>query len=135
LWPGVLSNGRCPYEPSLRVITLPDQGLALPQAFKQGGRLGLLVRPMPGHLGIRAPFLGHDSRFAATPVRLAIRNSARMVFWCCTREADPARPFKMTLSSEFSPGSRSVRTALPLCTRALETMIRQHPEQYLWTRR
>ena len=124
----------------LGIRTIPAGGLesarAMLRALGGGGILGVLLDHRVRKGGVVADFFGRPARFAAGPVRLALRTGARLVPARIARRADgghrvliePALP---ALPAGLPPRDAAERT-LRAAVAALETMIRRDPAAWAW---
>jgi KDO2-lipid IV(A) lauroyltransferase len=111
------------------------------RALRKGGTIGLLPDQVPPEgLGVWAPFFGRDAYTMTLAARLVQQTGAQWLLLRCDRQAG-GRGFviRVSLPVEPLPDARLEPDAERLATlgagvvnRAMETLIRENPGQYLW---
>jgi KDO2-lipid IV(A) lauroyltransferase len=111
------------------------------RALKRGEILALAIDVAPPGQEITVDFLGAPATVSAAPARLALRTGAWVVPAMILRgpQRDTiVRPFLDFRSVRYEPtgdDERDVRELTQQIMRALEPMIREHPEQWFIFRR
>ncbi len=126
-------------QPHVRLIAREDALDALPRILNVGGRIMVLGEHIRPHgPAIEVPFLGRPRRLYRTIGILAARHNARVVVFSCEREGGGRAPrFTLRCHDRIDPAAPSADIPHAVIARyaaALEGMIRDRPEQYLWTR-
>ncbi|MFN3494169.1 MAG: lysophospholipid acyltransferase family protein, partial [Hydrogenophaga sp.] len=107
------------------------------KAMKSGQAVGLLPDQVPpGGQGVWAPFFGRDAYTMTLSARLAHTAGAQVVLIWGERLSwgrgylVRVRPFRLADGETLSDDP--VRSALQI-NRAMESLVRERPEQYLWS--
>lgn len=111
------------------------------RALRKGGTIGLLPDQVPPEgLGVWAPFFGREAYTMTLAARLVQQTGAAWLLLACERlpagrgyvirVQPPAEPLP-TAQDEPDADRLAVRGA-GVVNRAMETLIRQNPGQYLW---
>jgi KDO2-lipid IV(A) lauroyltransferase len=104
----------------------------LMRALKQHYTAGILPDQVPSRGdGAWVDFFGRPAYTMTLPARLAAANDARIVFVLCVRQ-EAGNGYRLRLAPFDGPLSGDVAEDTLRLNRALETLIRQCPEQYLW---
>lgn len=118
--------------PDMRLATTDVKGVrVLLKALRQGEAIGILPDQVPGAGdGEWADFFGRPAYTMTLWSRLAERSGAPVVLMCALR-LPKGQGYELTFESmpaalENEPPARQLN-------RALETMIRRCPEQYMWS--
>jgi KDO2-lipid IV(A) lauroyltransferase len=100
------------------------------KALKKGQVIGVLPDQVPGNgEGEWAPFFGRPA-YTMTLIGRLIESSGAAVVMCRSERLPHGKGYAL----HFSPLSFDVATSIPRqMNAALEEMIRNHPEQYLWS--
>lgn len=122
----------------MRVIYDSDAVRQLTRGLKEGRVAGLVADQ--GVLGLAStyvPFFGRPAKTPRGPAVFAIRFDAPIIF--CSAILQPSGKYRFT--AEEIPVARTgdrdadVDTTVANFTRALERLVRRHPEQYFWQHR
>jgi KDO2-lipid IV(A) lauroyltransferase len=104
----------------------------LMRALKSGLTAGILPDQVPSQgEGTWAGFFGRPAYTMTLPARLAASTGARIVFALCER-LPHGRGYLLRLAPFEEPPSGDIERDTQRLNGALETLIRQCPEQYLW---
>lgn len=102
------------------------------KALRQGAAVGLLPDQVPPNgLGIWSPFFGRDAYTMTLAARLVLQTGATVIVARCERKSW-GRGYTLYLEELPVPESQSLEATVALINRAMETTIRQSPQQYLW---
>ncbi|MBY0408893.1 MAG: lysophospholipid acyltransferase family protein [Burkholderiaceae bacterium] len=102
------------------------------KALRRGEAVGLLPDQVPPDgQGQWAPFFGRDAYTMTLAARLAQQTGATVLLARCERQ-DGGRGFITYLEPLEQPLSDQLDTAVLQINQAMEYLIRQCPEQYLW---
>jgi len=116
------------------VETLSSSGSPLPAVrhLKRGGMLGILVDQRVRRAGTEVEFLGRPTRMTEAPARLALGTGSRILPVAIQRLPDHAHRVRVLPPLEVPGGNDSVRAITQAIAAALEGLIRQTPEQWIW---
>ncbi len=124
-----------------RVTLIPKRGAgarAMLRPLRRGEALGLLVDQHASGGGIMLDFFGVPASTYPTPAYLHLRTGVPIIFGYCLRTG----PMQFRLAGRTLPplersGDREadVRAIMTQLNQALEALIRENPEQYLWAHR
>ncbi|MDE2048981.1 MAG: lysophospholipid acyltransferase family protein, partial [Betaproteobacteria bacterium] len=105
---------------------------ALLRTLKAGGATGLLPDQVPGAgEGVVAPFFGRDALTMTLPARLVhMTHATPLLVW--TKRLPHGRGFEVSFSPLAEPLDSNPARAAAQVNAAMEGLIRQCPEQYLW---
>jgi len=100
------------------------------KALKRGEAIGVLPDQAPGNgEGEWAPFFGRPA-YTMTLLGRLVESSGASVVMCLGERLPRGEGYAL----HFSPFEFDAGTSVPVqLNAALETLIRQHPEQYLWS--
>ena len=103
------------------------------RALKRGEAVGLLPDQVPPQgMGVWADFFGTPAYTMTLAARLALHSGAPVLLAWCERLPD-GRGFHLRLSRLAEPLPRDDEAGqAAVINRAMETLIRQCPQQYLW---
>jgi len=102
------------------------------KALRQGAAVGLLPDQVPPNgLGIWSPFFGRDAYTMTLAARLVLQTGATVIVARCERKSW-GRGYTLYLEELPVPESQSLEATVALINHAMETTIRQSPQQYLW---
>ena len=103
------------------------------RALKRGEAVGLLPDQVPPQgMGVWADFFGAPAYTMTLAARLALHSGAPVLLAWCERLPD-GRGFHLRLSRLAEPLPRDDEAGqAAVINRAMETLIRQCPQQYLW---
>ncbi len=102
------------------------------RALKNGHTAGVLPDQVPSQgEGVWADFFGRPAYTMTLPARLAAASGARLVFALCER-MPRGRGYLLRLAPFDESLSGDAERDTQLLNAALEALIRQQPEQYLW---
>jgi Kdo2-lipid IVA lauroyltransferase/acyltransferase len=122
-----------------RVIRKRDAGQAILQAMRRGETVGILIdQHIREEEGVVVPFFGRPASTVFAPALLAMRAGAAVIPAGLLREG-PGR-YRIRVWPEVAlqrSGNLQVDLAENTArfTAAIETMIREHPEQWFWVHR
>ena len=109
------------------------------RALRRGETVGLLPDQVPPDgQGVWAPFFGEPAYTMTLAARLVQQTGAQLlVLWCERRGGRDGYVMRVSELAEPLPGRADSDAALQLAAatainRAMETLIRQNPGQYLW---
>ena len=123
----------------MRIITKFGATDEMTGVLERGGTLGFIGDQNAGDKGMFVPFFGRLASAYKSIGLLAIHYNAAVVCGYARRQGD-AFQFEMGISDVIEPSDWEAQPD-PLYyltaryTRALETMVREAPEQYLWIHR
>ena len=111
------------------------------RALRKGGTIGLLPDQVPPEgMGVWAPFFGREAYTMTLATRLVAQTGAHWLLLSCerlpagrgfvVRVGPPAEPLP-DARAESDP-DRLAALGAGVVNRAMETLIRQNPGQYLW---
>ncbi len=104
----------------------------LVRALKRGEAIGMLPDQVPSRgEGVWAPFFGKDAYTMTLPARLQRQSGAALLLAHGERLADGAG-WVVHFSVIDEPLSDDATVAAAQINRALERLVRDNPEQYLW---
>lgn len=115
----------------------------LMKALRAGNTVGLLPDQVPPDgMGVWAPFFGRDAYTMTLAARLAQQTGAAMLLMVCERVdggfrvrvermAEPLPP-PLPKGSGDADEAAHARACASVINRAMEAVVRAHPEQYLW---
>jgi Kdo2-lipid IVA lauroyltransferase/acyltransferase len=118
------------------VPTTPGGIKALRRALQRGEMIGMLPDQTPkGSSGVFAPFFGHPAYTMILLSRLASPRQAPVVFGFAERLPRAAGYRYHCIPAPEAIYSEDPQTAAAAINRAVETLVRQCPEQYVWSYR
>lgn len=102
------------------------------KALRRGEGVGLLPDQVPPEgLGIWSPFFGRQAYTMTLAARLALQTGATVILARCERKPW-ARGYVLYLEELSMPLSESLPDAVQQINQAMEHVIAQCPQQYLW---
>ena len=102
------------------------------KALRKGEAVGLLPDQVPPDgMGLWAPFFGKDAYTMTLGARLALQTKAATVLTWGER-LSWGRGFRLHFSELSQPLSDDLNVAVVQINEAMERVIRQRPQQYLW---
>ena len=102
------------------------------KALRQGAAVGLLPDQVPPNgLGTWSPFFGRDAYTMTLAARLVLQTGAAVIVARCERKSW-GRGYTLYLEEMTVPESQTLDAMVGLINTAMETTIRQCPQQYLW---
>ncbi len=110
------------------------------KALQQGRNISILIDQHASHLeGVENVFFGHPCRTHMTPALLHLKTGVPILPEL-TRRAGDNFEFEIVVGDliEYKPTGdkdKDVREITQLCTTALEKLIAQQPEQWMWAAR
>jgi len=105
----------------------------LMRALRSGKAVGLLPDQVPpADMGVWSPFFGRPAYTMTLAARLALQSEALMILVWVERRPWGAG-YVLRFSAMPKPSTRDVDEAVAQINRAMETLIRQCPSQYLWS--
>ena len=105
----------------------------LMRALRSGKAVGLLPDQVPpADMGVWSPFFGRPAYTMTLAARLALQSEALMILVWVERRPWGAG-YVLRLSAMHKPSTPDVDEAVAQINRAMETLIRQCPSQYLWS--
>lgn len=119
--------------PSMRSVPTTLAGVReMLRALRRGEAVGLLPDQVPPvEQGVWAPFFGKDAYTMTLAARLARQTGAAVVLAYCER-LPRGQGFVTHLERLQEPLSDDASTAAAQINRAMEHIVRQCPDQYLW---
>jgi KDO2-lipid IV(A) lauroyltransferase len=103
---------------------------AMLKALRRGDAIGVLPDQVPGvGEGEWVPFFGRPAYTMTLLARISEKTGAP-VFLCFAERLPRGRGYRF--SAEPLPAAQASESPLRVLNRAIEQMIRRHPEQYLW---
>lgn len=119
--------------PSMHAVPTTLTGVRqMIKALRRGEAVGLLPDQVPPDgLGVWAPFFGQEAYTMTLAARLARQTGAQVVLAYCER-LPYGGGFVTHLERLAEPLSEDAAEAAAQINRAMEHVIRQCPEQYLW---
>ena len=143
---GVVKNYRDPNRGELidavrrsgRVETIPKRGAAtkILRALRKGKLVGLLIDQSTRKSACPVEFFGHPCWATAAPAHLALRTGAPVYIAWMKREKDNSYTLTISGPVEFEKTGdleADVAAYTQLLQSAIESLIRDNPEQWLWT--
>jgi len=102
------------------------------RALKNGESVGLLPDQVPPYgMGVMAPFFGRDAYTMTLSVRLVQQTGAAI--WLAWAQRLPwGRGYQVHVQALDVPLPDDVQEAVTVVNRAMEALIKQCPQQYLW---
>ncbi len=123
------------YRARFGATMIPTGGPALRRALRQlrdGGAVGLLFDQLPrGGDHVDAPFFGVPAATMTLPHRLVRATGCAVVMGHCLRTAD-GRGWRVRIDPVPGADDPDPVVAATAMNRALEAVVRDAPEQYLW---
>ncbi len=102
------------------------------KTLKNDGAIGILPDQNPAQgKGVWVPFFGHPAYTTTLVHKLAKHTGATLIMFCCTRRA-PGLGYAIQFTP-LPPLSDDAALAATELNQALEAVILQAPEQYLWS--
>ena len=102
------------------------------KALRLGQAVGLLPDQVPPEgMGQWTPFFGHNAYTMTLAARLALQTGATIILVWCER-LTWGRGYVMRVASLNAPLSGDLGVAVLQINQAMEQLIRQAPQQYLW---
>ncbi|MEG0919987.1 MAG: lysophospholipid acyltransferase family protein [Comamonas sp.] len=102
------------------------------KALRQGAAVGLLPDQVPPHgLGMWSPFFERDAYTMTLAARLVLQTRAAVILARCERKSW-GRGYTLYLEEMPVPESQTLEATVRLINAAMESTIRQCPQQYLW---
>ncbi|MDD2546779.1 MAG: lysophospholipid acyltransferase family protein [Burkholderiaceae bacterium] len=102
------------------------------KALRRGEAVGLLPDQVPPEgLGLWAPFFGREAYTMTLAARLAQQTGATVLLVHCERKTW-GRGYVAKFEALPAPLAPDLETAVRQINQAMETVIRQCPQQYLW---
>lgn len=119
--------------PNMRMAPAELSGVrALIRALKNGEAAGLLPDQTPRHgEGVWAPFFGRPA-YTMTLVKRLVRAGHAQVLLAYAERLPWGRGYRLIIRAFDEPFAEDQAEAAAQINRALETLIRQAPAQYLW---
>jgi len=119
--------------PGVRAVPTELTGVRqMIKALRRGQAVGLLPDQVPpGGQGLWAPFFGREAYTMTLAARLAQQTGAAVVLARCEREPW-GRGYALYLEELPMPLSDTLDAAVRQINQAMEQVIRQCPQQYLW---
>lgn len=103
------------------------------RALRQGQAIGLLPDQVPPEgLGVWAPFFGRPAYTMTLAAKLAVQSGAPLMLLWGERLAQGRGYVIHVQAGPTIPSEASPEEAAALINRAMEGLIRQAPQQYLW---
>ena len=118
----------------LSMATADKKGvIKLQRALAKNQLIGILPDQDPGEEGsILTPFFNHDARTMTLLAKLARRNNAKVLMTWATR-LDKGRGYELNLEPiSIMSNSGKLKDDVTLMNQAIESLVKAHPEQYLW---
>lgn len=106
----------------------------LQYALKKGALIGILPDQDPGvHGSVLASFFQKDARTMTLLVRLARKNNAKVVMTWAQRLAN-GKGYTLNFKPvNVLSESGDVKADVALMNQAIESLVKAHPQQYLWS--
>ena len=102
------------------------------KALKQGESVGLLPDQVPPRgMGVMAPFFGHDAYTMTLSVRL-VQQTGATVFLAWGERMSWGRGYRVHVQPMVGKLPADLLDAVTAINRAMESLILQCPQQYLW---
>ena len=102
------------------------------KALRKGEAVGLLPDQVPPQSqGTWSPFFGRDAYTMTLAARLVLQTGATVIVARCERKSW-GRGYTLYLEELPVPESQSLEETVALINSAMESTIRQCPQQYLW---
>lgn len=119
--------------PGVRAVPTTLSGVRqMIKALRQGAAVGLLPDQVPPHgQGVWSPFFGRDAYTMTLAARLVLQTGATVIVARCERKSW-GRGYTLYLEELPVPESQTLESTVQLINAAMETTIRQCPQQYLW---
>jgi len=110
--------------------------LKLQRAMAKGQMIGILPDQDPGEEGgVMAPFFNHSVNTMTLLAKLAVKNNAKVVMLWAKR-LDKGVGFDLIVEPiDITTGNEDLLSQVSKMNGAIETLVRQCPEQYLWSYR
>ncbi|NQT93920.1 MAG: lysophospholipid acyltransferase family protein [Lentisphaerae bacterium] len=128
-------------KPRNRFRIIPKEGDSARRfiaVLKKGEVLGIMIDQHAGERGMMIDVLGVPASAHTSPAVLHLVTGVPICFAYCVRHGPMKYEFRVLEPKVFQPtGDRraDIRTVLEYLTKELETVIRAHPDQYLWAHR
>jgi len=103
------------------------------EVLKRGGWLGLAMDQKPDGPGIPVEFFGRTTEFVVGPAALIERQGSRALVAFCIRLGNGK--YRLLGQKLLLTGGESRQEITQKMASLVEDVIRQHPEQWLWTYR
>ena len=113
-------------------------GRHLIQALKRGQVLALMIDQHAGPGGAMVEFFGHPASTDKSTARLHLITGTPLCFGYCKRTGPMSFHMKVFPPIQYQGSGdreKDVKTILEALNRQVEDVIRESPEQYLWTHR
>jgi len=119
--------------PGIAAVPTTLQGVRqMLKALRRGEAVGLLPDQVPPQgLGLWSPFFGRDAYTMTLAARLVQQTGATVILARCERLAG-GRGYVLHLQDLAAPLAPTLDAAVLQINQAMEQLIRQSPEQYLW---
>ena len=119
--------------PGIAAVPTTLQGVRqMLKALRRGEAVGLLPDQVPPQgLGLWSPFFGRPAYTMTLAARLAQQTGAAVILARCERLAW-GRGYRLHLEPLGEPLARGLEDGVHQINAAMERLIRQSPEQYLW---
>ncbi len=119
--------------PGIHAVPTTLQGVRqMIKALRRGEAVGLLPDQVPpAGLGVWSPFFGRDAYTMTLAARLVQQTGAAVVLARCERLGG-GRGYRLHLEALQEPLSPALEPAVRQVNAAMERLIRQSPQQYLW---
>jgi len=102
------------------------------KALKSGGSVGLLPDQVPPQgMGVMAPFFGKDAHTMTLSVRL-VQQTGATVLLAWGERLSWGRGYRVHISRMSDELPASLDAAVAMVNKAMEALVRQCPQQYLW---
>lgn len=129
----------------MTIIPMGGAGKKALRALRRGHVVGLVADQDARHRGVFVPFMGRPASTHRGPALLALRSGAPVFAAAAIRQPDGGYHVRMRrvpvpgvpggeMAGEKDDGFGEWRLTAAL-TAALEAVVREHPEQYLWHHR
>lgn len=121
-----------------RVVTKGFPIRELIRSLREGRIVGIVSDQDGGKSGVLAPFMGRLASTAPGAIALGLETGAPILPLFMVRTKGPGHTLLVGEPIQVSPGrpiQEQIREGLTQYLQALEQMIRQHPEQWLWLHR
>lgn len=122
----------------IATVPVDGSGPAVMRHLKAGGVVTLLVDQDAGKSGLRTDFLGRPASTWPGAARISLRTGCPVVAMAIVRKDGGSHElrFGTTLEpDEFRDGPDSVRHYTAAISGAVETFIRERPDQWFWVHR
>ncbi|HEY8241304.1 MAG TPA: lysophospholipid acyltransferase family protein, partial [Kiritimatiellia bacterium] len=122
-----------------RVVSKHGAIRSLLRVLKDGGKVGLVLdqNTKPAEGGLFVDFFGMPVPVSSAPAALALRTGSDLYLGACLPDGrggyEVTSPLLLPAPGPCANETEQIQAFTQLITRAVEDLVRKHPEHWLWT--